>query len=471
MPRVVIVGGGISGLALAYRLEQRAPATDTVVLEERSQLGGTIGTERRDGFQIEIGPNGFLDNKPFALALGRELGLGEHLLAASDASRRNRYLFLNGRLRLLPHNLPSLLWTDVLSWRARGNLLAECFRPPRRKGSDESVDSFVRRRVGREIAETLADAFVTGIYAGDPKLLSLQAAFPRLAALERKYGSVLRGMNQSARQRRAEAAARGEPARRSGQMWSFREGLGVLIDQLRDRLHSPPLTGVTVRTVRQLQTNTWRVESDGRDGWDAEAVVLACPAYQQARILAEEDAELAGWIDAIPYNGVIVVALGYHSAEVPSPLEGFGYLSPQRERRDVLGVQWCSSIFPERAPPGMVLLRALCGGWNRSDILDWDDKRLVNAVRGELRQAMRIQAAPSFQHITRWHRAIPQYHLGHLERVAWIDGRLSRHPGLFLGGNSYRGVALNDCIEQADLLAEQVVRHLAGASPQGKGSA
>jgi oxygen-dependent protoporphyrinogen oxidase len=460
MPRVVIVGGGISGLALAYRLEQRAPNAEVIVLEERTRLGGTLGTERRDGFQIEIGPNGFLDNKPFALALCRELGLGEQLLAASDAARRNRYLLVDGRLRLLPNSLSSFLTSDVLSWQTRFLLLAERYRPRRRGYGDESIDAFVRRRVGREMAETLADAFVTGIYAGDPKLLSIQAAFPRLVELEREHGSVLRGMARSARRRRAEAAECGEPSPSSGRMWSFREGLTLLIDTLRSRLRFPPLTGVTVRTARRLESNGWRVQSEGRDGWDAEAVVLACPAPQQAEILADEDADLAAAIDGIPYNRVAVVALGYRAADVPGSLDGFGYLSPQRQRRDVLGVQWCSSIFPERAPPGMVLLRAMCGGWNRPEMLNWDDERLLAAVRDELRQTMRIQTAPVFHHIIRWRRAIPQYHLGHLERVAWIERRLARHPGLFLGGNAYRGVALNDCVKRAGLLAEQVAGHL-----------
>ncbi len=213
---------------------------------------------------------------------------------------------------------------------------------------------------------------------------------------------------------------------------------------------------MAVRTIRRTEKSGWRVQGDGRDGWDAEAVVLACPAPRQAAILADEDAGLAAVIDGIPFNRVAVVALGYRVADVPGPLEGFGYLSPQRERRDVLGVQWCSSIFPDRAPPGMVLLRAMCGGWNRPEMLDWDDDRLVRAVRGELRLAMRIEAAPVFRHVVRWRRAIPQYHLGHLERVAWIEGRLAHHPGLFLGGNAYHGVALNDCVEQADMLARRV---------------
>jgi oxygen-dependent protoporphyrinogen oxidase len=181
-------------------------------------------------------------------------------------------------------------------------------------------------------------------------------------------------------------------------------------------------------------------------------------------MLADLDADLAALIDGIPYNRVAVVALGYRASDVPGSVDGFGYLSPQRTRRDVLGVQWCSSIFPDRAPPGMVLLRAMCGGWNRGEMIDWSDEQLLGAVRAELAQTMHIQAAPVFHHIVRWHRAIPQYHLGHLERVALIEERVSRHRGLYLGGNAYRGVALNDCVEQAGLLADRIASDLAAPS-------
>ena len=215
------------------------------------------------------------------------------------------------------------------------------------------------------------------------------------------------------------------------------------------------MSGVTVRSVRRSQ-DRWEVRADGRDAWTADAVALTCPAYQQAVLLADEDAELAEKIGGIAYNRVAVVALGYRAADIPMSLDGFGYLSPQRERRDVLGVQWCSSIYPDRAPAGMALLRALCGGWNRPEIVDWDEDRLLTAVRAELAAAMGVRAAPAFHEIVRWDRAIPQYHLGHLERVAWIEQRAARHPGLFLGGNAYHGVAINDCLEQAALLAHRV---------------
>jgi oxygen-dependent protoporphyrinogen oxidase len=196
-------------------------------------------------------------------------------------------------------------------------------------------------------------------------------------------------------------------------------------------------------------------------------VVLACPAYEQAALLAGLDAELAAAAVEIAYNRVAVVALGFRAGDVPGRLEGFGYLSPQRSRRDVLGVQWCSSIYPgHRSPPGTVLLRAMCGGWNRPEVVDWDDDRLAAAVRAELREALRVEAAPIFRHVVRWQRAIPQYHLGHLDRVARVEARAASHPGLFLGGNAYRGVALPDCVEQANALAERVASWLDGKHAQ-----
>jgi oxygen-dependent protoporphyrinogen oxidase len=196
-------------------------------------------------------------------------------------------------------------------------------------------------------------------------------------------------------------------------------------------------------------------------------VVLACPAPQQSAVVRDLDGALAASIDGIAYNPVAVVALGYRATDVPRPLDGFGYIAPQRTRRDLLGVQWCSSIFPDRAPPGMVLLRALCGGAQRPEVVSWDDDRLVQAVRAELRLSLGIANPPVFQHIVRWERAIPQYHLGHIERVADIEARAATHSGLFLTGNAYHGVALNDCTEQADLVAARVQAFITSATKPG----
>lgn len=463
MPRIVIIGAGISGLSLAYRLEQTLADADVIVLERDSRPGGKVWTERHDGFQVEIGPNGFLDTKPTTKTLCGDLGITDQLVPASDAASRNRFLFLNGKLRLLPASVLAFLRSDVLSWRGKFAIITERFRRASPMSTDESVEDFAQRRVGREVTDVLVDAFVTGIHAGDPKLLSVRAAFPRLVALEQQYGSVLKGLSAAAKQRRREGAAR------PGQLWSFRDGLRVLIETLSTRLRRAPLLGVTIRRIERAG-DRWMIHGEGQDRWEADAVVLACPATQQAAILAELDNELAERIGAISYNSVAVVALGYRRGDMPMSLDGFGYLTPRGSRGDVLGVQWCSSTYPGRAPDGAVLLRALCGGWQRPDIVNWDEARLIQAVTSELRVSLGVAAPPIFHRIIRWQQAIPQVHVGHLERVAAIDACAARHLGLYLAGNAYHGIALNDCTEQAELLASRLAAALgaAGSSQQAR---
>lgn len=460
MKQVVVVGGGISGLVTAYRLQQRPSDLAITLLEEGTRLGGTIWTEQQEGFRLEIGPNGFLDTRPTTLDLCRDLGVADHLVAASENAGRNRYLFWKGELRPLPNGVLAFTNSRLLGWGGKLGLLLERFRRSRPHCSDESVAAFARRRAGQEVADVLADAIVTGIHAGDPELLSVRATFPRLADFEQQYGSVLRGFKASARQRRKEATVHGQS--RGTHMWSFPDGLGHLIEEIAHRLTRPPVLGVTVRQVEPTSDGSagWRVLGTGQDSWPADAVVLACPAFSQAAILRKLDAELAERIGSIPYNRLVVMGLGYRREDVPMSVDGFGFIVPQRLRRDVLGVQWCSSIFPERAPPGMVLLRAMSGGWNRPEMVDWEDDRLLAAVRAELHLTMGITAMPAFHRVVRWPRAIPQYHVGHLDRVAWIEDRVRRYPGLFVGGNAYRGVALNDCTEQASLLAGTIHNYL-----------
>ncbi len=319
MSRVVVVGGGISGLSLAYRLQELLPSSEITLLEKNDRLGGKIATDDRDGFRLEAGPNGFLDNKPSVLSLCRRLGVDNDLIAASETAAKNRFLFLQGRLRLLPNSLWSFLKSDCLSASAKLALMMERFRPRRRTLDDESIDSFARRRVGSEVADTFADAFVTGIHAGDAKLLSVEATFPRIVAMERNFGSVTRGMADARAQRRKEDKNGTSPAKRaSGQMWSFREGLGHLISTLKDRLLAKHLMGAAVRSIRRQHDGSWVIQAEGRDRWTADAVALTCPAFEQAALLADEDAILAEAINGIQYNRVAVVALGYrarHSAQ------------------------------------------------------------------------------------------------------------------------------------------------------------
>jgi oxygen-dependent protoporphyrinogen oxidase len=462
MPHIVIIGGGLSGLAVAYRLTQAVPTLSLTVLESRDRPGGNIGTETHEGFRVERGPNGFLDRTPAVPNLVRDLGLADRLIAASEGSRKNRYLFLGGKLRKLPRGPLGLLVSPLLTLRGKWQLLTEPWRDrPAQLPADESVAAFVTRRAGRQAAEVFADALVTGIHGGDPAQLSVAATFPRLVQMEQEAGSVIRGFLRAARRRRHEARNHGQPPPGPQRMWSFREGLQALIDGLATRLGDVIQCGRRVLTLRRDEaTGRWAVHTDS-DCLSADGVVLTCPAREQAEILGDLNPKLADEISGIPYNRIAVVALGYRQRDCPGSLDGFGYIAPQNTRRDVLGVQWCSSIFPDRAPPGFVLWRALCGGIHRGEMLDWDDNTLTHAVHAELQLAMGVRGEPVFRRIIRWPRAIPQYVLGHLDRLRRIESLLTGHPGLFLTGNAYRGVAMADCVEQGERVAAQVVAFLA----------
>jgi oxygen-dependent protoporphyrinogen oxidase len=459
MPRVVIAGGGLTGLSVAFRLTQLAPHVSVAVLEPRSACGGNIGTEDRDGFRVERGPNGFLDRTSSVPNLVRDLGLSDHLVAASESSRKNRYLFLRGKLRKLPGGPLGLLFSRLLSFRGKWQLFTE---PWRRRAAnvpdDESVAQFVTRRAGKEAAEVFADALVTGIQAGDPTTLSVAAAFPRLPLMEREAGSIVRGFMRAAKKRKLDAQARGEPPPDPQRMWSFREGLRVLTDSLAAQLGDRVTTNAGVKSIRK-HDGGWLLDT-GAGPMTADAVVLACPAYEQASILAELDPKFAEDVGSIAYNRIAVVALGYRQSACSWSPDGFGYIAPQNTRRDVLGVQWCSSIFPDRAPPGFVLWRALCGGVNRGEVAEWDDDTLAKAVHDEMKLAMGVRGEPVFRRIVRWPRAIPQYNVGHLARVARIETAAAAHAGLFLTGNAYHGVAMGDCAEQGELVAGRVAAFL-----------
>jgi oxygen-dependent protoporphyrinogen oxidase len=396
---------------------------------------------------VEAGPNGFLDNNPATVELCRDAGLGDRLVAASDGSRKNRFLYLNDRLLKLPSSPLGILTTPVLSVHGRVSLLREPFRRrPRMDPGDESVAAFARRRFGREAADTFVDALVTGIQGGDPEQLSLKAAFPRLAKFETEAGGVLRGFLRAKKERAG-------PTR----MWSFREGMQTLTDALAANLDVR--CGVAVRRIERTDAE-WRVIGDGMETWDADAVVLTTPAYRQAELLDPVDPTLAAEIAGIPYNRIAVVALGYRESDAPHRPDGFGYIAPQRSRRVVLGVQWCSQIFPGRAPAGCVLWRALCGGIHRGDVCELPDDDLARTVHDEMKFIFDVTGEPVFREIVRWPKAIPQYVVGHLDRVARIDSRLDALPGLFLGGNAYRGIALNDCSQQGREVAVRVAEYL-----------
>ncbi|OWK38617.1 protoporphyrinogen oxidase [Fimbriiglobus ruber] len=461
MPRIVIVGAGLSGLAVAFRLRRAVPDADLVLLESRSRPGGNVWTEPRDGFRVEFGPNGFLDSKPGTLRLCRDLGLGDQLITASEGARKNRFVYARGHVHKLPGSPLGLITTPLLSPAGKIALLSEPFRRrPTDAPPDESVAAFARRRFGREAADVFVDALVTGIHAGDPERLSVRAAFPRLAQFEEQYGSVVRGFFRAAKIRKQEATARGE-VRTPQRMLSFRHGLRVLVETLSQHVGTPVVTGAAVRRIEPRGSQPgWTVRGEGQDAWDADAVVLTCPAHEQTAIVGDLDPAMAADLAGITFNTIAVVALGYRTSDVPGSFDGFGYIAPQNTKRDVLGVQWCSSIFPDRAPPGFVLWRVLCGGVSRPDVAALDDEALIRACNGEMRAVLGVTGDPVFRQIVRWPKAIPQYNIGHIDRVGRVEAAVARHPGLFVTGNSYHGVAMNDVTEQAELVAGRVAAYL-----------
>lgn len=454
-PRVVIVGGGIAGLAIASELTALAqaggPATDILVLEASDRPGGNIRSTREEGYLYEWGPTGFLDNVPETLALATRAGLSGRLTRA-DAAAERRFVVRGGRLRELPHGPLGFLASSVISPLGRARVLGEPFVPPRRDPSDESVLAFARRRIGREAAEVLVDALVTGIWAGDSERLSVASAFPRLATLEREHGGLVRGMIASRRKR-----AGGGPAGPGGKLTSFPDGLEELPRALVARLGRGFLAGTPVLAIEPLPDARWRVETRGSPPLEADAVVLACPAWTAAGIVAGVDSGLAGRLAAVPTVPVAVIHLGFDESRAATKLPGFGALSPRGETKSLLGVLVPSNIFPGRAPEGALLATAMLGGARDPAVVDRDDASLVARALEEIRRVTGLDAEPRFVRVLRHARGIPQYNLGHAERLAAVDEALAARRGLFLAGNSYRGIAINACAADAVTVARAVL--------------
>ncbi len=464
---VGIVGGGIAGLATALQLVDRAAAArldlQVTVCEASSEVGGHLQTLREDGFTIEAGPNGFLDNEPATLRLVERLGLTGELQRSSDAARR-RFILLGGRLREIPVSPGSFLRSDLLSWRGKLRVAGEPF-VPRRAGLgreaddptvDETVDAFGRRRLGNEFAERLLDPMVKGIFGGDSRQLSLAAAFPRMIELEREHGSLVRALIALSRQRRRMAQA--GP---SGALHSFRDGMARLPRRLAEVLAATGrvrlLTGTPVTAVVP-DGDRWRLETAGETVAPCDHVVVTAPAHVAARLLPGE--RLQALLDGIPFSSLAVVSLAFRREDVHHPLDGFGLLVPGGERRQLLGVLWTSSIFPGRAPDGTVLLRCMAGGPDAA-VLDRSAAELVDLALAECRQLLGLRGAPLRSRVFRHRRGIAQYVRGHPARLRAIAAELALRPGLSLAGSSYRGIAVNHCVAEAERTAERLIEELA----------
>ncbi len=461
MKRIVIAGGGISGLTLAYNLINENPDLQLNIFEADNRPGGKIWTDRTDGYLCEKGPNGFLDNKPMTLQLCRSLGIEP---VRSNENAAKRFILSDNRLKPLPKSLLSFIRSDLLTWAGKFRLLFELNAP---KGPpDETVADFILRRLGREALEKLIDPMCSGIYAGDPYKMSIKNCFPRIKELEQEYGSLIRALINIRKQKKRQALqcnAGCNPQNKEevsvapgGTLTSFYDGAQTITDTLAMKLGTHLKTGVSVHGISrdngayQVYTSASTVTAD--------AVVIATPAYATANILRDFDAELSRTLSAIPYPHLSVVCFGYKREKVSHPLNGFGFLVPRIENRHILGSLWDSSIFPNRASEGHILLRTMIGGTRSPEIATMDNSRLTDIVFNELRSVVGLKTEPDMVRIYRWERAIPQYLLGHNKALNVIEKRLGDYPGLYLTGNAYRGIGINDCVENSYKLAQDIIR-------------
>lgn len=448
--RVVVVGGGIAGLAAARRLEQLVDSVEVTLLEPAGRVGGKLLTEAVDGFVIEGAADSFLSRKARGIGLCEELGLGGELVGRRPENARS-FVRIGRELHVLPEGLSGLIPTDLealegttlLSEEGRERLAAEVDVPPAPRGGDESIASFFSRRLGREAYARIVEPLMAGIYGGDGEQLSLEATFPQLHSLELEHGSILRGLAE-----RASAESRYPP------FVSLRDGMQTLVDRLVSSLEHTALSTWPPTTVRAT-SGGYAVH--GGEILEADGVVIAAPAYAASSLVEELDPELAHELARIPYADSAIVALGYRRADVHHSLDGYGYVVPAVEGSDVLACTWSSSKWEGRAPEEHALLRVYLRRIPRGA-----DARLVAVARAELRQ-LGIEAEPVVTRIHRWPRGMPQYVLGHPERLERIDAAMSDHPGLALAGAAYRGVGIPDCIDSGERAAESVIRALAGA--------
>jgi oxygen-dependent protoporphyrinogen oxidase len=479
------LGGGITGLSAAYALARArlgGAAIEELLFEARDRLGGSIQTERVKGFVIEGGPDSFVTEKPEAAALCRELGLGDSLLGSNDVLRRT-FILHQGRLVPLPDGLmllvPTRIWpmlvTPLLPFRSKLAVAAEFFAKPSWADSgapdDESVASFVGRHFGEAMTENIVDPLLAGVFGGDARALSIRSALPRFHTMERTHGSLTRATlegRRAERQRRAVAQASPNAAEAAPALFmTLREGLGGMVEALKRRLDlSRVFLEQSVLAIEPYERDcggrAYRVRCAGGVVHDADAVILALPTYQCARVVASLDPRLAQLLKAIPYRSALTVSLGYHPdvaglAQLPP---GFGFLVPRKERLRLLACTFVHGKFNYRAPPGDALLRCFLGGSRDPEALNLSDKDTVDVCRRELRGILNLDAEPSFYRIYRWPQSMPQYEVRHSQRVDSILRQLENHPGLFVAGNAYSGIGISDCIRTGKAAAQSALRIL-----------
>lgn len=452
--KTAIIGGGISGLSLAYYLKKAGIKVE--VFEQNDYVGGALVTAKENGFLIDLGPNNILETSMRLRQLIDELALEKEKIYAPSTSN-NRYIVKKGKLEALPLSPPAFLKSQLFSWRAKFRLLKEPFLPPV-KIEDISLGDYVRYRLGEEFMNYAINPFVAGVYAGDPEKLSAPSAFPKLFALEQKYGSFIKGAIKGSRERKK----RQEIAKDRAKIFSFINGMEVFPQRLAHSLKSAVNLSSKIEALSFTDKGYLLVINQHglvqKRLFDR--VILAIPTYVQAELLKPLIKEKAEILARVEYPPVSVVFMGFNQADIKHNLNGFGFLVPEVEKRGILGTIFSSSLFPQRASEGKVALTTFVGGTREPQKALLEDEELTRIVYQELKALLGIQARPVYIKIHRWPKAIPQYTLGYKKVQAFFDYLESQFPGLYFTGNYRRGISIGDSVLCAAETAEKIATEI-----------
>lgn len=467
--RITVVGGGITGLAATWQLQQLKQINhlplEIHLIEAADRLGGKIVTEHVDGLTIEGGPDCFIRQKPYAAELASSVGLKDELIDTNDHQRKT-YVVNKGKLTPLPDGVMLIVPTRIMpfvtspliSWPGKIRMGMDLFVPPFKGADDESVAQFVKRRLGTEALEKIAEPLLSGIHVSDPETQSLLATFPRFRNLEQKNGSLIKGMLV---ERKRGAAARKNGHKPASVFQSLRGGMSQLTGTLEKALIDCIIhKGTRVERLERMDEQYTLTLSSG-ETLHSDAVILAIPAFQAASLLRPLHPAAAGELDRINYVSTATISMAFRKSEINKPFMGFGMVVPRLEKRKISACTWSSFKFNHRAPDDLLLLRCFVGGPGKEDMVDLTDEELIQTAREELKDLLELDAKPVMSRIYRWVKANPQYDLGHLERVSLIFSDIKSHlPGIFLTGSAYEGVGVPDCVRQGTETAKKAVSSL-----------
>ncbi len=473
MKKVVVIGGGITGLSAAYMLQKAVESgkqVDYLLVEKDDRLGGKIWTEQIDGYTVEGGPDCFLADKPGCFDMARETGIEDRIIGSNEASKKT-YVFADNRLNRLPDGLMGLVPTKLvpfalsplISWPGKIRMAFDLFIPKKQGDEDETLGSFVKRRLGKEALDKIAEPLIGGIHAGDPDKMSLKATFPRFIQMEQNYGSLLRAMLAArGKMPKPKPPEPGKPKRTF--FMSFVGGMGELTDTIAAKLD--PKKVLTGKTVTHIDKNTgggYLVHIEGMEPIAADAVILTAPAHEAVKVVEGLDKAMADNLAGIPQATSATVNLAFRRSDVNTSLEAFGFIVPISEGRKIKAGTYSSTKWDYRTPDNdHVLIRAFVGGAMNQELVFQDDEVLLKMVLDELKDIVGLTASPVMHRIFRWVKGMPQYTIGHLDRVAAIEARTAANPGLYVVGGSYRGVGVPDCINVGKKAAEGALEYLTG---------